>query len=138
MRYLPGNNAESPTSNPFAPIVDGYALLTRYYRGTVLSMTSEEYYVVSFDDGTVCENLPPKDIEGYERRNGSIAEGTMVLVNWKEGEALYRARVNSRRICVTYQIRFEDESCLGVRREDVYKEREELPSRVRQKLVSVL
>ncbi|EDO35083.1 predicted protein [Nematostella vectensis] len=106
----------------------------RYYRGTVLSMTSEEYYVVSFDDGTVCENLPPKDIEGYERRNGSIAEGTMVLVNWKEGEALYRARVNSRRICVTYQIRFEDESCLGVRREDVYKEREELPSRVRQKL----
>ena len=34
----------------------------RYYRGVVQDTSSEEYYVVSFDDGTYCDNLPPSDI----------------------------------------------------------------------------
>lgn len=34
----------------------------RYYHGVVQDTTSEEYYVVSFDDGTYCDNLPPTDI----------------------------------------------------------------------------
>ena len=34
----------------------------RFYHGVVRDTTSEEYYVVSFDDGTYCDNLPPSDI----------------------------------------------------------------------------
>ena len=39
-----------------------FVLCSRYYRGVVLDTSSEELYVVSFDDGSYCDNLPPTDI----------------------------------------------------------------------------
>lgn len=44
-------------------ILCDYLLIYRYYRGCVHDVTSEEFYVVSFDDGTFCEKLPREDIE---------------------------------------------------------------------------
>ena len=34
----------------------------RYYQGVVQNTSTEEYYVVDFEDGTYSENLPPTDI----------------------------------------------------------------------------
>lgn len=42
-------------------------LCFRFYHGVVRDTTSEEYYVVSFDDGTYCDNLPPSDIAVSDR-----------------------------------------------------------------------
>ncbi|KAJ7389447.1 hypothetical protein OS493_031692, partial [Desmophyllum pertusum] len=57
-----------------------------------------------------------------------------VDVKWGEDEGLFKARVTGRRIIVTYEIEFEDESWLSVRREDVYKASEELPLKIKQRL----
>ncbi|XP_031556170.1 lysine-specific demethylase 4C-like [Actinia tenebrosa] len=105
----------------------------RYYKGKVISMTSEDFYMVSFADGSICDTVTPKDIEGYEDRQDDIPEGTVISIKW-EDDTLWKAKINGRRIIVTYQIKFEDESFLGVRREDVYKEGVELPAKVRQRM----
>ena len=44
----------------YLPIIA--CLYFRYYHGVVQDTSTEEYYVVSFDDGTYCDNLPPTDI----------------------------------------------------------------------------
>ncbi|KAL9951527.1 hypothetical protein ACROYT_G044203 [Oculina patagonica] len=108
----------------------------RYYRGVVLDTTSEEYYVVSFDDGSYCDNLPQTDIVSHDSTRGDLPVGTVVQVKWGEDEELFKARVTGRRISVTYQIEFEDDSWLSVRREDVYKANDELPLNVQQRLSS--
>lgn len=108
----------------------------RYYRGVVQDTTTDEYYVVSFDDGTYCDNLPPTDIVGHDSTQEDIPVGRVVQVRWSEDGGLYKARVTGRRISVTYQVEFEDDSWLSVRREDVYKASEELPLKVQQRLSS--
>lgn len=108
----------------------------RYYRGVVQDTSSEEYYVVSFDDGTYCDNLPPSDIVSHDITMDDIPIGNLVQVKWGDDQDLFTARVTGRRISVTYQIEFEDDSWLNVRREDVYKASEELPLKVQQRLSS--
>lgn len=108
----------------------------RYYHGVVQDTSTEEYYVVSFEDGTYCENLPPTDIISHDSTRDDIPAGTEVRVKWGEDEDIFKARVTGRRISVTYQIEFEDESWLSVRREDVYKANEDLPLKVQQRLSS--
>ncbi|KAJ7356170.1 Lysine-specific demethylase 4B [Desmophyllum pertusum] len=85
----------------------------RYYRGVVLDTSSEEFYVVSFDDGSYCDNLPQTDIVSHDSTRGDIPVGSVVDVKWgeDEDEGLFKARVTGRRISVTYQIEFEDDSC---------------------------
>jgi len=107
----------------------------RYYRGVVQDTSSEEFYVVSFNDGSFCDNLPPSDIVSHDDTRGDIPVGSVVQVKWGDSEDdLFTARVTGRRISVTYQIEFEDDSWLNVRREDVYKASEELPLQVQQRL----
>lgn len=107
----------------------------RYYRGVVQDTTSEEYYMVSFGDGTYCDNLPPTDIVSHDTSRGDIPVGSVVQVKWGDsGEELFTAKVTGRRISVTYQVEFEDDSWLNVRRDDVYKTSEELPPKVQQRL----
>ncbi|XP_073227774.1 lysine-specific demethylase 4C-like isoform X1 [Porites lutea] len=108
----------------------------RFYHGVVRDTTSEEYYVVSFDDGTYCDNLPPSDIASHDSTGRDIPVGSKVQVKWGDDQDLFMARVTGRRISVTYQVEFEDDSWLNVRREDVYKANEELPIKVQQRLSS--
>lgn len=107
----------------------------RYYRGVVQDTTSEEYYMVSFGDGTYCDNLPPTDIVSHDTSKGDIPVSSVVTVKWGDvEEELFTAKVTGRKISVTYQIEFEDDSWLNVRRDDVYKTSEELPPKVQQRL----
>lgn len=92
--------------------------------------------MVSFDDGTYCDNLPPSDIASHDSTGGDIPVGSKVQVKWGDDQDLFMARVTGRRISVTYQVEFEDDSWLNVRREDVYKANEELPLKVQQRLSS--
>ncbi|KXJ18313.1 lysine-specific demethylase 4A [Exaiptasia diaphana] len=118
----------------FSEIKNGQCVIAkhkngRYYKGKVLTMTSEEFYIVAFADGSFCDTVTPKDIEGYDCEENVIPEGTMIMIKWEDGK-LWRAKVNGRQINVTYQVKFEDDSVLGVRREDVYSDGAELPPKV--------
>jgi len=126
----------SPNSVIVGGSITSVCVCFRYYHGVVQDTSTEEYYVVSFEDGTYCDNLPPTDIVSHDSTRDDIPAGTAVRVKWGEDEDIFQARVTGRRISVTYEIEFEDESWLSVRREDVYKASEELPRKVQQRLVS--
>ena len=52
----------TPNSVSVGGSITSVCVCFRYYHGVVQDTSTEEYYVVSFEDGTYCDNLPPTDI----------------------------------------------------------------------------
>ncbi|XP_046732188.1 lysine-specific demethylase 4A isoform X2 [Silurus meridionalis] len=106
----------------------------RYYHCEVVELTKATFYEVVFDDGSFSDNLFPEDIVNRDCvRLGPPAEGAVVQVRWTDG-LIYGAKFVAAHVIPMYQLEFEDESQLTVKREEVYCLDEELPKRVKARL----
>lgn len=106
----------------------------RYYHCEVVELTKATFYEVIFDDGSFSDNLFPEDIVNRDcKRLGPPSEGDVVQVQWTDG-LIYGAKFVSDHIIPMYQVEFEDDSQLTVKREDVFSLDEELPKRVKARL----
>ncbi|KTG44483.1 hypothetical protein cypCar_00015060 [Cyprinus carpio] len=123
----------------------------RYYQCEVIQLTKATFYEVNFDDGSFSDNLFPEDIVvrqfiiGKNRdcaQLGPPPQGEVVQVRWTDG-LVYGAKFVAAHVIQMYQyitaslqVEFEDGSQLTAKRDDVYTLDEELPKRVKSRLVS--
>ncbi|TRY85253.1 hypothetical protein DNTS_003557 [Danionella cerebrum] len=107
---------------------------SRYYHCEVTELTKATFYEVIFDDGSFSDNLFPEDIVNRDcQLLGPPAEGDVVQVLWTDG-LIYGAKFVSDHIIPMYQVEFEDNSQLTVKREELFSLNEELPKRVKARL----
>uniref|UniRef100_A0A4W3H8L7 [histone H3]-trimethyl-L-lysine(9) demethylase n=1 Tax=Callorhinchus milii TaxID=7868 RepID=A0A4W3H8L7_CALMI len=107
----------------------------RFYQCEVVGLSKETFYEVNFDDGSFSDNLYPEDIVGRNcLQLGPPVGGAVVQVRWTDG-LVYGAQFVASHDIQLYQVEFEDGSQLMVKREDVYTFDEELPKRVKSRLV---
>uniref|UniRef100_A0A4W5QKX6 [histone H3]-trimethyl-L-lysine(9) demethylase n=1 Tax=Hucho hucho TaxID=62062 RepID=A0A4W5QKX6_9TELE len=110
----------------------------RYYQCDVVQLSKETFYEVNFDDGSFSDNLFPEDIVSRNCAHlGPPPQGEVVQVRWTDG-LVYGAKFVAAHVIQMYQVEFEDGSQLTAKRDDVYTLDEELPKRVKSRLVSVL
>uniref|UniRef100_A0A8D2QPX5 [histone H3]-trimethyl-L-lysine(9) demethylase n=1 Tax=Zosterops lateralis melanops TaxID=1220523 RepID=A0A8D2QPX5_ZOSLA len=110
---------------------------TRYYSCRVIGVTSQLFYEVMFDDGSFSLDTFPEDIVSRDcLRLGPPAEGEVVQVKWPDGK-LYGAKYLGTNTAHMYQVEFEDGSQIVMKREEIYTLDEELPKRVKARLVSI-
>uniref|UniRef100_A0A671P507 [histone H3]-trimethyl-L-lysine(9) demethylase n=1 Tax=Sinocyclocheilus anshuiensis TaxID=1608454 RepID=A0A671P507_9TELE len=108
----------------------------RYYQCEVIQLTKETFYEVNFDDGSFSDNLFPEDIVNRDcAQLGPPPQGEVVQVRWTDG-LVYGAKFVAAHVIQMYQVEFEDGSQLTAKRDDVYTLDEELPKRVKSRLVS--
>uniref|UniRef100_A0A4W5N1Y6 [histone H3]-trimethyl-L-lysine(9) demethylase n=1 Tax=Hucho hucho TaxID=62062 RepID=A0A4W5N1Y6_9TELE len=107
----------------------------RYYQCEVLELTIATFYEVVFDDGSYSDNLFPEDIENRDCvKLGPPTVGDVVQVRWTDN-LLYGAKFVASHSIPMYQMEFEDGSSLSAKREEVYSLDEELPKRVKSRMV---
>ncbi|OXB58714.1 hypothetical protein ASZ78_010600 [Callipepla squamata] len=108
-----------------------------YYRCKVIGMTTQTFYEVNFDDGSYSDNVYPESIISRDCiQLGPPPEGEMVQLQWTDG-IIYKAKFIAAQISQIYQVEFEDGSQLMVKRGDIYTLEEELPKRVKSRLVGI-
>uniref|UniRef100_A0A673H8M2 [histone H3]-trimethyl-L-lysine(9) demethylase n=1 Tax=Sinocyclocheilus rhinocerous TaxID=307959 RepID=A0A673H8M2_9TELE len=108
----------------------------RYYQCEVIKLTKATFYEVNFDDGSFSDNLFPEDIVNRDcAQLGPPPQGEVVQVRWTDG-LVYGAKFVAAHVIQMYQVEFEDGSQLTAKRDDVYTLDEELPKRVKSRLVS--
>ncbi|KAM7134626.1 lysine-specific demethylase 4B-like isoform 3-T4 [Macrochelys suwanniensis] len=106
-----------------------------YYRCKVIGMTTQTFYEVNFDDGSYSDNVYPESITSRDCiQMGPPPEGELVQLQWTDG-IIYKAKFIAAHISQIYQVEFEDGSQLMVKRGDIYTLEEELPKRVKSRLV---
>uniref|UniRef100_A0A8C5TY79 [histone H3]-trimethyl-L-lysine(9) demethylase n=1 Tax=Malurus cyaneus samueli TaxID=2593467 RepID=A0A8C5TY79_9PASS len=108
-----------------------------YYRCRVIGTTTQTFYEVNFDDGSYSDNVYPESIIVSRDciQLGPPPEGELVQLQWTDG-IIYKAKFIAAQISQIYQVEFEDGSQLMVKRGDIYTLEEELPKRVKSRLVS--
>uniref|UniRef100_A0A8B9LI66 [histone H3]-trimethyl-L-lysine(9) demethylase n=1 Tax=Astyanax mexicanus TaxID=7994 RepID=A0A8B9LI66_ASTMX len=107
----------------------------RYYQCDVIQLSKETFYEVNFDDGSFSDNLFPEDIVSRDcSQLGPPPSGEVVQVRWTDG-LTYGAKFVAAHVTQMYQVEFEDGSQLPAKRDDVYTLDEELPKRVKSRLV---
>uniref|UniRef100_A0AAY4AFW0 [histone H3]-trimethyl-L-lysine(9) demethylase n=1 Tax=Denticeps clupeoides TaxID=299321 RepID=A0AAY4AFW0_9TELE len=110
----------------------------RYYSCRVTSITSHTFYEVMFDDGSFSNDTYPEDIVSRDCSVvGPPEVGEVVQVKWPDG-LYYTAKYLGSNITHMYQVEFEDGSQVVAKREDIYTMDEDLPKKVKGRLVSVL
>uniref|UniRef100_A0A672YTG1 [histone H3]-trimethyl-L-lysine(9) demethylase n=1 Tax=Sphaeramia orbicularis TaxID=375764 RepID=A0A672YTG1_9TELE len=108
----------------------------RYYHSEVVELTTATFYEVVFDDGSYSDNLFPEDIENRDCvRLGPPAEGDIVQVRWTDG-LIYGAKFVASHSVPMYLVEFEDGSQISVKRDDIYTLDEDLPKRVKSRMVT--
>uniref|UniRef100_A0A8C2Z5X7 [histone H3]-trimethyl-L-lysine(9) demethylase n=1 Tax=Cyclopterus lumpus TaxID=8103 RepID=A0A8C2Z5X7_CYCLU len=108
----------------------------RYYQCDVVQLSKETFYEVNFDDGSFSDNLFPEDIVNRDcAQLGPPPQGDVVQVRWTDG-LVYGAKFVAAHAIHMYLVEFEDGSQLTAKRDDVYALDEELPKRVKSRLVS--
>uniref|UniRef100_A0A8D3CCG3 [histone H3]-trimethyl-L-lysine(9) demethylase n=1 Tax=Scophthalmus maximus TaxID=52904 RepID=A0A8D3CCG3_SCOMX len=109
---------------------------TRYYHSDVVELTTATFYEVVFDDGSYSDNLLPEDIENRDCvRLGPPTGGDAVQVRWTDG-LIYGAKFVASHSIPMYLVEFEDGSQITVKREDIYTLDEDLPKRVKSRMVT--
>uniref|UniRef100_A0A3Q3G9G4 [histone H3]-trimethyl-L-lysine(9) demethylase n=1 Tax=Kryptolebias marmoratus TaxID=37003 RepID=A0A3Q3G9G4_KRYMA len=109
---------------------------SRYYHSDVVELTTATFYEVVFDDGSYSDNLFPEDIKNRDCvRLGPPSEGEAVQVRWTDG-LIYGAKFITAHSIPMYLVEFEDGSQITVKREDIFTLDEDLPKRVKSRMVS--
>uniref|UniRef100_A0A3Q0T476 [histone H3]-trimethyl-L-lysine(9) demethylase n=1 Tax=Amphilophus citrinellus TaxID=61819 RepID=A0A3Q0T476_AMPCI len=109
----------------------------RYYQSELMELTTATFYEVVFDDGSFSDNLFPEDIESRDCvRLGPPAKGDAVQVRWTDG-LIYGAKFVASHSIPMYLVEFEDGSQVTAKREDIYALDEDLPKRVKSRMVSL-
>ncbi|CAF91827.1 unnamed protein product, partial [Tetraodon nigroviridis] len=108
----------------------------RYYSSKVTQISSQTFYEVMFDDGSFSNDTYPEDIVSRDCVSlGPPEVGEAVQVKWPDG-LFYGAKYLGSNISYMYQVEFEDGSQVLAKREDVYTLDEDLPKKVKRRLVS--
>uniref|UniRef100_A0A672GQP7 Lysine-specific demethylase 4B n=1 Tax=Salarias fasciatus TaxID=181472 RepID=A0A672GQP7_SALFA len=109
----------------------------RYYSSKVTQISSQTFYEVMFDDGSFSNDTYPEDIVSRDCVNSGPPEvGEAVQVKWPDG-LFYGAKYLGSSVSYMYQVEFEDGSQVLAKREDVYTLDEDLPKKVKRRLVSI-
>uniref|UniRef100_A0A8C5AL09 [histone H3]-trimethyl-L-lysine(9) demethylase n=1 Tax=Gadus morhua TaxID=8049 RepID=A0A8C5AL09_GADMO len=109
----------------------------RYYSSRVTQVSSQAFYEVMFDDGSFSNDTYPEDIVSRDCVSlGPPEVGEAVQVKWPDG-LYYGAKYLGSNTTHMYQVEFEDGSQVLAKREDVYTLEEDLPKKVKGRLVSV-
>uniref|UniRef100_A0A0L8HJ86 [histone H3]-trimethyl-L-lysine(9) demethylase n=2 Tax=Octopus bimaculoides TaxID=37653 RepID=A0A0L8HJ86_OCTBM len=106
----------------------------RYYKADVSAIKNQIFYAVDFNDGSFSDNLFPEDIQGRDcLTEGPPRVGEAVQVKWPDG-GIYDAVFQNHSSALLYTVEFEDGSELTFKREELWKENEELPQYVKSRL----
>uniref|UniRef100_A0AAQ5XSE9 [histone H3]-trimethyl-L-lysine(9) demethylase n=1 Tax=Amphiprion ocellaris TaxID=80972 RepID=A0AAQ5XSE9_AMPOC len=109
-----------------------------YYHCTIIGMATQTYYEVNFDDGSYCDNLHPENILSHDcLRSGPPDIGELIVVSTPEGQVLNASFVKQH-THKFYQVEFQDQSQLMLKHSEIFQLDQELPKRVRARLVSIL
>uniref|UniRef100_A0A8C1Z019 [histone H3]-trimethyl-L-lysine(9) demethylase n=1 Tax=Cyprinus carpio TaxID=7962 RepID=A0A8C1Z019_CYPCA len=106
---------------------------SRYYHCEVVELTKATFYEVVFDDGSFSDNLFPEDIVRNCRPFVYFTVFTFAFTAAKQF-AYHFIMASFTALLIIFQVEFEDDSQLNVKREDVYSLDEELPKRVKARL----
>uniref|UniRef100_A0A8C2CSM7 [histone H3]-trimethyl-L-lysine(9) demethylase n=1 Tax=Cyprinus carpio TaxID=7962 RepID=A0A8C2CSM7_CYPCA len=110
----------------------------RYYSSRVTQVTAHTFYEVMFDDGSFSNDTFPEDIVSRDcAQLGPPEVGEAVQVKWPDG-LFYGAKYLGSNTSYMYQVEFEDGSQVLAKREDIYTLNEDLPKKVKGRLVSTL
>uniref|UniRef100_A0A8C4IPZ9 Lysine-specific demethylase 4B n=1 Tax=Dicentrarchus labrax TaxID=13489 RepID=A0A8C4IPZ9_DICLA len=109
-----------------------------YYHCTIIGMATQTFYEVNFDDGSYCDNVYPENIVSHDCLGSGPPEvGELVVVSTPEGQVLNASFVRQHsHKC--YQVEFQDQSQLMLKPSEIHQQDQELPKRVRARLVSTL
>ncbi|KAJ1085297.1 hypothetical protein NDU88_005430 [Pleurodeles waltl] len=106
-----------------------------YYKCEVIGTATQSFYEVNFDDGSYSDNVYPESITSRDCvHRGPPVEGELVELRWTDGN-LYKAKFIAARISHIYQVEFEDGSQVMVKRNEIFTLKEQLPKRVKSRLV---
>ncbi|XP_029114666.1 lysine-specific demethylase 4C isoform X6 [Scleropages formosus] len=109
----------------------------RYYTSRVTEITSQTFYEVMFDDGSFSNDTFPEDIVSRDCvQLGPPEVGEAVQVKWPDG-LFYGAKYLGCNTSYMYQVEFEDGSQVLAKREDVYTLDEDLPKKVKGRLLTL-
>uniref|UniRef100_A0A7N8WRD8 Lysine-specific demethylase 4B n=1 Tax=Mastacembelus armatus TaxID=205130 RepID=A0A7N8WRD8_9TELE len=109
-----------------------------YYHCTIIGVALQTFYEVNFDDGSYCDNLHPENILSHDcLRNGPPEVGELIMVSTSEGHILNASFVKEHTHKL-YQVEFQDQSQLMIKHSEIHQLDQDLPKRVRTRLVSIL
>uniref|UniRef100_A0A671UIA0 Lysine-specific demethylase 4B n=1 Tax=Sparus aurata TaxID=8175 RepID=A0A671UIA0_SPAAU len=109
-----------------------------YYHCTIVGMATQTFYEVNFDDGSYCDNVHPENILVSSHdclHSGPPDVGELIMVSMPEGQLLNASFVRQHTLQF-YQVEFQDKSQLLLKPSEIHQLDQELPKRVRARLVS--
>ncbi|XP_073698126.1 lysine-specific demethylase 4C isoform X2 [Garra rufa] len=108
----------------------------RYYSSRVTQVMAQTFYEVMFDDGSFSNDTFPEDIVSRDcAQLGPPEVGEAVQVKWPDG-LFYGAKYLGSNTSYMYQVEFEDGSQVLAKREDIYTLNEDLPKKVKGRLIN--
>uniref|UniRef100_A0A8C2J029 Lysine-specific demethylase 4B n=1 Tax=Cyprinus carpio TaxID=7962 RepID=A0A8C2J029_CYPCA len=105
-----------------------------FYRCTITGIGTQNYYEVNFDDGSYCDNVFPENLHDC-LRNGPPELGEFVVVKTIDGRVLNASFIKEH-VHRYYQVEFQDETQILLKRSEIHSLNQELPKRVMSRLVS--
>uniref|UniRef100_A0A671UAC8 Lysine-specific demethylase 4B n=1 Tax=Sparus aurata TaxID=8175 RepID=A0A671UAC8_SPAAU len=109
-----------------------------YYHCTIVGMATQTFYEVNFDDGSYCDNVHPENILSHDcLHSGPPDVGELIMVSMPEGQLLNASFVRQHTLQF-YQVEFQDKSQLLLKPSEIHQLDQELPKRVRARLVNQL
>nr|XP_055072587.1 lysine-specific demethylase 4B isoform X1 [Misgurnus anguillicaudatus] len=108
-----------------------------FYRCTITGIGSQSFYEVNFDDGSYCDNVFPENILSHDcLRNGPPDLGELVVVKTLDDQILNASFIKEH-VHRKYQVEFQDETQLLLKRSEIHSLDQELPKRVLSRLATV-
>ncbi|XP_063056818.1 lysine-specific demethylase 4B [Engraulis encrasicolus] len=106
-----------------------------FYRCAIIGMATQTFYEVNFSDGAYSDNVYPENVVSHDcLRAGPPEMGEMMLVASADGKMLAASFIKAH-THRHYQVEFQDESQLLLKRTEIYTLEQELPKRVSARLV---
>ncbi|XP_012522315.1 uncharacterized protein LOC105828504 isoform X2 [Monomorium pharaonis] len=106
----------------------------RYYQAKVEAIQETFFYMVTFNDYSFSDDLFPSDVINYEPEN-TPPVGAAVQVKWTDGQT-YDGIFEGTNHRMMFTVIFEDGSKLVLKRNEIYSLQEDMPKRVRSRLLS--
>lgn len=108
-----------------------------FYRCVITGTGTQTYYEVNFDDGSYCDNIFPENLLSHDcLRNGPPELGELVVVKTVDGRVLNASYIKEH-VHRYYQVEFQDETQLLLKRSEIHSLDQELPKRVMSRLATV-
>ncbi|XP_016119652.1 lysine-specific demethylase 4B-like [Sinocyclocheilus grahami] len=108
-----------------------------FYRCTITGIGTQNYYEVNFDDGSYCDNVFPENLLSHDcLRNGPPELGEFVVVKTIDGRVLNASFIKEH-VQRYYQVEFQDETQILLKRSEIHTLNQELPKRVMSRLATV-